>query len=152
MLDWIEMLDFLILNWGGRLTWTKQLIDCSLICNSWINTWLIIPSIELVFSWLLLKSCWALHYLCHSPVIETKNSVLMSSCILSRGNIIFLLGWSKECQSPIAHLYLYIFLFAVQIGSFKKPKMHQAWQNYFLISLESVYTISYYFSVYTISS
>ena len=25
-----KMLDFLILNWGGRLTWTKDLIDCSL--------------------------------------------------------------------------------------------------------------------------
>ena len=30
------------------------------ICNSWTNIWLTIPSTELVFSLLLLKSCWAL--------------------------------------------------------------------------------------------
>ena len=27
-----KMSDFLILNWGGRLTRTEQLIDCGLVC------------------------------------------------------------------------------------------------------------------------
>ena len=44
---------------------------------------------------------------------------------------VFLLGYNIGCQNPNGHLYLYIFLFAVQIGSFKNLQCTKHVKNVF---------------------